>query len=80
MMRCANAGRFRVTRSADRLVQLLHQAAGDAAASHSPALAQTLIAAVTDIADLAANLPPKAQAKQMQVGRPCPSRALNCLS
>jgi len=64
-----NTGRFRITRSADGLVQLLHQAARDAAASHSPALAQTLIAAVTDVADLAANLPPKAHAKQMQVSR-----------
>ena len=68
VMRCPSAGRFRITRSADRLVQLVHQAAADAAASHSPALAQTLVAAMTDVADLAANLPPKARAKQMQVG------------
>ena len=80
MNRCPIAGRFRITRSADRLVQLLHQAAGDAAASHSPALAQTLIAAVTDIADLAANLPPKVQAKQMQVCHPCSTHALDFIS
>lgn len=52
-------------------MQLVHQAARDAAASHSPALAQSLIAAVTQVAELAASLPPQAHAKQMQVNVPC---------
>ena len=60
------AGRFRITRSADKIVQLMHQAARDATSSRSPALAQTLIAAVTDVADLAASLPPQMRAKEMQ--------------
>ena len=68
---CNPAGRFRISRSADKLVQLVHQAARDAAASHSPALAQSLIAAVTQVAELAASLPPQAHAKQMQVNVPC---------
>jgi hypothetical protein len=52
-------------------VQLVHQAVQDAAASHSPALAQSLIAAVTQVAELVASLPPQAHAKQMQVRVPC---------
>lgn len=48
-------------------MKLIHQAASEAAASRSPALAQTLVAAVTDVADLAAALPPKARAREMQV-------------
>lgn len=72
-----HAGRFRITGSADRLARLLHQAARDAAASNSPALAQTLVAAVTDVADLAASLPPKARAKQLQVRCPLFSDALH---
>ena len=67
---CNPAGRFRISRSTDKLVQLVHQAARDAAASHSPALAQSLIAAVTQVAELAASLPPQAHAKQMQVDVP----------
>lgn len=71
LLECCNpAGRFRISRSADKLVQLVHQAARDAAASHSPALAQSLIAAVTQVAELAASLPPQAHAKQMQVNVP----------
>ena len=61
-----HAGRFRITRSADKIVELMHQAARDATSSCSPALAQTLIAAVTDVADLAASVPPQTRAKEMQ--------------
>ena len=68
MLTCTDmhAGRFRITCSADKIVQLMHQAARDATSSRSPALAQTLIAAVTDVADLAASLPPQTRAKEMQ--------------
>lgn len=60
------AGRYRVTATAQQLLALVRAALAEAARSGSPALAQSLCAAVVDIADLAGALPPALRPKTLQ--------------
>ena len=67
-MRCmAHAGRYRVTATARKLVALIHSTAAEAARCGSPALAQALVAAIADVAELAGTLPPAVRARELQV-------------
>lgn len=63
----ASAGTYRVTRTADALAELMADALMEAAACGSPALAQTLAAAVRDAAELAGALPPATRPGDLQV-------------
>ena len=60
------AGTYRVTRTAEALAALVAEALVEAASCGSPALAQTLAAAVRDAAELAGALPPATRAHDLQ--------------
>ena len=65
--RTVNTGTYRVTRTAEALAGLVADALVEAACCGSPALAQTLAAAVRDAAELAGALPPATRAHDLQV-------------
>ena len=62
-----HAGRYRVTATAQALLALMREALSTAARGGSPALAQSLVGAVADIAELAGALPPALRPKTLQV-------------
>jgi len=68
--RRGRAGTYRVTRTAEALAELVAGALTEAASCGSPALAQTLAAAVRDAAELAGALPPAVRAHDLQVAPP----------
>jgi hypothetical protein len=64
-----------VTRTAEALAELVAGALTEAASCGSPALAQTLAAAVRDAAELAGALPPAVRAHDLQVAPRAPRRS-----
>ncbi|KAK9905917.1 hypothetical protein WJX75_008898 [Coccomyxa subellipsoidea] len=63
-------GRYRITHRAEALVGLMREALEEAVRSGSPAVAQSLAAAVQDVAELAGALPPSVRARELQVPQP----------
>ncbi|CAL8471952.1 g11494 [Coccomyxa elongata] len=63
-------GRYRITHRAEALVAVMRGALEEAVRSGSPAVAQSLAAAVQDVAELAGALLPSVRARKLQVPQP----------
>ena len=74
------AGQYRITHRAEALVAIMRGALEEAVHSASPAVAQSVAAAVQDMAELAGTLLPSVRARELQVpvvGSSCHSRGRN---